>query len=48
MTNRWDAFKAVSVASEDTDCQVWLLRKYAETFGIELLTELASNQDFQL
>lgn len=41
MTERWAAFKAVSVASENIDCQVWLLRK-AETFGIEQLTECAS------
>lgn len=48
MTDRWDAFKAVSEASENIDCQVWLLRKDAETFGIEQLTEHASNLDFQL
>lgn len=48
VADRWDAFKAVSVASENTDCQVSLLRKNAETFRIELLTERASNLDFQL
>lgn len=48
MTDRWDAFKAASVASENIDCQMWLLRKNAGTFGIEQLTECASNLDFQL
>lgn len=46
--HRWDAFKAVSVASENIDCQVWLLRKDAEAFGTEQLTECASNLDFLL
>lgn len=46
--HRWDAFKAVSVASENIDCQVWLPRKDAEAFGIELLTDRAPNLDFQL
>lgn len=44
----WDAFKAVSMASENIDHQVWLLRKDAETFGAEQLTEHGLSLDFQL
>lgn len=46
--HRWDAFKAVSTASENIDCQVWLLRKDAKAFGTEQLTEHGSNLDFHL
>lgn len=31
--HRWDAFKAVSMAFENIDRQVLLLRKDAEAFG---------------
>lgn len=36
------------MAFENIDRQAWLLRKDAEAFGIEQLTERGSNLDFQL
>lgn len=48
MADRWEAFKAVTVASENIDCQVWVQRKDAEVFGINYLTEHTPNLDFQL
>lgn len=45
---RRDAFEAASTAFENIDHQVWLLRKDAEAFGTERLTEHGSNLDFPL
>lgn len=46
--HRWDAFQAVSTASANAERRVWLLRRDAEAFGTEQLTERGSNLDFQL